>query len=393
MLKVLSIIGTRPEAIKMAPVIKELEKYPEAVDSRVCVTAQHREILDQILFLFSIKPDFDLDLMSKSQSLSNLTASILQSIGPVFDEFAPDLVLVQGDTTTVMATSMAAFYNNIPVGHVEAGLRSKKIDEPFPEEFNRRVAGLVATYHFAPTPNACMHLLKEGIPSSHVHICGNTVIDALYQVIKKPHRWENKKLYDLNDKIILITAHRRESFGEGLKHICQAIADLSRYYPEISFVFPVHPNPNVRNVVFDKLDGIANVRLTGPLNYMDFSLLMKKAYLILSDSGGVQEEAPALNVPVLVLRNVTERIEVVESGAAKLVGTETNRIVEATRLLLSDKHEYRKMAQAENPYGDGTAATKIVEFIAQKMNVELAEAITSDEIREWSEMEMPVTFS
>ena len=389
MLKILSVIGTRPEAIKMAPVINELEKYPQQFESQVCVTAQHREMLDLILEIFSIHPDFDLDLMRRSQSLSNLTSLILNSIESVFKKCSPDLVLVQGDTTTVMATSIAAFYNNIPVGHVEAGLRSKKMREPFPEEFNRKVAGLVSRYHFAPTLNACVHLLKEGVHSTHIHITGNTVIDALFQVTGRPHLWNEKKLTNLTDKIILVTAHRRESFGKGLENICQSIVKLSKFYPDVSFVYPVHLNPNVRQIVFEKLDGINNVILTGPLNYLDFSHLLKKSFLVLTDSGGIQEEATALNVPVLVLRNVTERVEAIETGAAKLVGTNVERIVAETRLLLSEKYEYQKMTQAENPYGDGTAAAKIVDFIAKEMNVELSFGTDKRVNKGWPEMKMP----
>jgi UDP-N-acetylglucosamine 2-epimerase (non-hydrolysing) len=390
MLKILNVVGTRPEAIKLAPVIKEVEKYPGQIESRVCVTGQHREMLDQILEIFSIRPDFDLNLMTQSQTLAQLAASLLKSIETVFDEFQPDLVLVQGDTTTAMTTSMVAFYHNIPVGHVEAGLRSNKMREPFPEEMNRRVATLVSTYHFAPTLSACMHLLKEGVPSSKVHITGNTVIDALYKVTERPHQWIEKKLGGLNDKIILVTAHRRENFSSGLEKICSAISELSKLYPDVSFVYPVPLNPKVSTVVSENLGGLNNVLLTGPLNYLDFCHLMKKSYLILCDSGGVQEQAPALDIPVLVLRNVTERTEAVESGAVKLVGTNPEKIVKETKLLLSDKAEYIKMKQAKNPYGDGAAAAKIVRFIANEMNVGLLQTVDSNNVKKWPSMDSRV---
>lgn len=367
MLKVLSIVGTRPEAIKMAPVIQELERYPYLFESIVCATAQHREMLDQILDLFSIVPDYDLNLMSPGQSLAQLTSRVIYEMDEVFEIVKPDLVLVQGDTTTVMAAGLAAFFRQIPVGHVEAGLRSKTLSEPFPEELNRRIAGLASSYHFAPTATACVHLLKEGVPSENICISGNTVIDALLDVTSRPHQFREKRLDNLDDQIILVTAHRRESFGRGLENICDAVARLANEHSDLTFVYPVHPNPNVRMTATAKLSGLVNMVLTDPLDYADFAHLMKKSLLILTDSGGVQEEAPSLGIPVLVLRNVTERVEAIESGAAILVGTDTDKIVAETNRLLEDRFAYKRMASAGNPYGDGHAAQKIVRFIAEKI--------------------------
>lgn len=363
MIKVLSIFGTRPEAIKMAPVVKELEKYPERFISRVCVTAQHREMLDQVLYLFEITPDYDLDLMQEGQTLSGLTARVFTALNPVLEEEKPDWVLVQGDTTTVMAASLVAFYHQIKVGHVEAGLRTGDKWQPFPEEVNRKIAGVVADLHFAPTETAKKNLLAEGVDLETIHVTGNTVIDALHMAAVMPFDLENSPLVGIpwDKKIILVTAHRRENFGRPLENICAALNDIAREYrEEVHIVYPVHPNPNVISVVYPKLKDFPNISLLEPLDYLPLVQLMKRSYLVITDSGGIQEEAPGLGKPVLVLREKTERPEGVKAGTVKIVGTDTKLIVKNIQKLISDREEYRKMANASNPYGDGESSKRIL---------------------------------
>lgn len=364
-LKVLTILGTRPEAIKLAPVIKKLERHPQ-VHSKVCVTAQHRELLDPFLRLFEIEPDWDLNLMQPDQTPSQVAARVLERLPLILEREQPDWVLLQGDTTTACAAALAAFYNGVKVAHVEAGLRSHAKEEPFPEELNRRVISQLAELHFAPTAQAKENLLREGIPPERVHVTGNTVIDALYLILKSPSSSgsslspEGLELLPRSGaKLILVTLHRRESFGEGLEGICLALRQLIEHNSDIELVWPVHPNPHVQRPVHRLLGGLKRVHLIEPLGYPAFIRLMERAYLILTDSGGIQEEAPALGKPVLVLRNKTERPEVLKTGAAKLVGTSPPAIIRETERLLRDQEEYRKMAAAENPYGDGHAAERI----------------------------------
>ncbi len=358
--KVMSIFGTRPEAIKMAPVIKELKKYPALISSEICVTAQHRQILDQVLTLFSLRPDFDLDLMEEDQHLAEISAKGLEKLDRLLRERKPELVLIQGDTTTAFITALAAFYNRIKVAHIEAGLRSYDNENPFPEEVNRRLITGLADLHFAPTEQARNNLLEEGIAEDRISVTGNPVIDALLGIAKRRERFPDRFLKGLKGKVILLTAHRRESFGKPLRNICLAAKEIALSHPEVKIIYPVHLNPNVQKVVFPLLKGIPNLYLISPLNYEAFVHLMKKSYLILTDSGGIQEEAPSLGKPVLVLREVSERPEVVEVGAAKLVGTGKKRIVQETERLLDCREEYERMAAAVNPYGDGKAAERIV---------------------------------
>mgnify|MGYP002639560583 FL=1 len=362
-MKILSIFGTRPEAIKMAPVVRELAKRPD-VESRVCVTAQHREMLDQVLDLFDIKPDVDLNLMRPDQSLAGLTAAVFTHLDPVLAEIKPDWVLVQGDTTTVMAAALNAYYRRIRVGHVEAGLRTHNKWEPFPEEINRRVAGVAADLHFAPTKWSRQNLLKEGVPEELVHVTGNPVIDALYFVAEQPvptmvadllSKYESKR-------IVLVTAHRRENFGQPLEEICAAIKSIAER-DDVQIIYPVHLNPNVQGTVKRLLGNVPNVLLLRPLEYLPLVHLMKNADLILTDSGGIQEEAPAFGVPVLVLRDVTERPEGVQSGTLKLVGTDAKKIVNEANYLLNDRLAHAAMAQAVNPFGMGDSAQKIVDVL------------------------------
>ncbi len=363
-LRVLSIFGTRPEAIKLAPVIAELRKRPGII-SKVCVTAQHREMLDQVLGVFGLAPDYDLNLMEKNQTLSRLAASVLGRLEAIFQSERPDWVLVQGDTTTVTAAALAAFYARAKVGHVEAGLRSHDKWQPFPEEINRRVAGVIADLHFAPTQQSRQNLLREGVPESRVVVTGNTVIDALRWVQSQP--WDPRSLgaaghalEDTGAKLVLVTAHRRENFGEPITQICAALRALAeRYGNGIRLFYPVHRNPNIWEPVHRLLAGIPNIVLTPPLEYLPLVHLMKRAYLVMTDSGGIQEEAPALGVPTLVFRGVTERPEAVESGNVRLVGCDRRRIVAEAVRLLDDPQEYLRMARAVNPYGDGHAAVRI----------------------------------
>ncbi len=362
-LKVLSIFGTRPEAIKLAPVIKALRARPEEFASRVCVTGQHRELLDQVLRLFDIHPDHDLAVMRPDQSLFYSTARILTELEPVLAREKPDWVLVQGDTTTCFVASLAAFYLRIPVAHVEAGLRSRDLTQPFPEEANRRLADALTTLHFAPTDGARQNLLAEGVPDSHIRVTGNTVIDALLDVAARPYDYARGPLAALpldSRRLVLVTAHRRESFGEPLRALCQAIRALAERYSDAHIVYPVHLNPNVQQPVREMLGGRDNVSLLEPLDYEPFVHLMKRSTLILTDSGGLQEEAPSLGIPVLVMREVTERPEGVAAGAARVVGTDTNTIVVAASELLDSPALRTRMSKAQNPYGDGKASQRIL---------------------------------
>jgi UDP-N-acetylglucosamine 2-epimerase (non-hydrolysing) len=365
-LKVLTIFGTRPEAIKMAPVLKVLEAHPDRVESRVCVTAQHRQMLDQVLELFDIVPDHDLDLMTQDQTLAQVTAAVSTHLEPVLAAERPDWVLVQGDTTTVMAASLLAFYHRIQVGHVEAGLRTRDKYRPFPEELNRRVAGVVADLHFAPTAWARDNLLHEGVPPETIYVTGNPVIDALLMVAGRPYHPESGPLAGLpwERRLILVTAHRRENFGRPLERICAALARIACRYPDdVHIVYPVHLNPHVQGPVYRLLGDVPNVTLLPPLDYLPLVHLMKRCTLVLTDSGGIQEEAPGLGVPVLVLREVTERPEGVEAGTVRLVGTRAEDILREASRLLDDPAAYQHMAHAVNPYGDGHAAEYIVEAL------------------------------
>ncbi|MEI7473753.1 MAG: UDP-N-acetylglucosamine 2-epimerase (non-hydrolyzing) [bacterium] len=362
-IRVLTVFGTRPEAIKMAPVVMELNKYPDKFESIVCVTAQHREMLDQVLSLFDIKPDFDLNVMRPNQNLWNLTAEVLVQMKDVFEKTKPHLVLVHGDTTTTLAVSLSAFYARIPVGHVEAGLRTFNKYYPFPEEINRVVTDAVSTFYYAPTQRSVDILVNSGIKSENVYLTGNTVIDALLYTI------ENNKL-DLSEfkldkslKTILLTSHRRENFGKPLEDICQAVLNLVEKNEDIQVVYPVHLNPNVRETVFKMLSNHPRIKLIEPLDYAPFSNLMKQSHIILTDSGGVQEEAPSLGIPVLVLREETERPEAVEFGTVKLVGCDTELITSTVQELLDNQDAYSKMSSASNPYGDGLSSKRIIDAI------------------------------
>lgn len=376
MLKILSIFGTRPEAIKMAPVIRELAKHPARIRSIVCVTAQHRQMLDQVLDLFDITPDYDLDLMKEGQSPTQVASLVLAQLEPILNKVKPEWVLVQGDTTTVMAAAIAAFYARVKVGHVEAGLRSFDKWRPFPEEVNRKIAGVTADLHFAPTEQSRQNLLAEGVPDENILVTGNTVIDALHWVANQPFGqsslahltsdFELENLQSSNIKLILVTAHRRENFGQPIRNICQALKDIAEQYDnEVHILYPVHLNPNIQDPVNRLLGDISNITLSPPLDYLPLVHLMKRSHLILTDSGGIQEEAPSLGIPVLVLREKTERPEAVEAGTVLLVGSERERIVRKVRQLLDDKEYYQKMAQSVNPYGDGLAAGRIVKALLE----------------------------
>ena len=370
-MKVLTVFGTRPEAIKLAPVIKELEKHPE-FESRVCVTAQHREMLDQVLELFEIKPDWDLNLMRKGQSLFDITADGLRALEPVLKEEKPDVVLVHGDTTTTFVASLAAYYLKIKIGHVEAGLRTYDKYNPFPEEMNRRLADTLCDLYFAPTELAKQNLLREGVPVEKVFVTGNTVIDALFLILSLESQAGGQQLLQTiglktqDSRLILVTGHRRESFGAGFEHICKGLRKIAEHYDDVQIVYPVHLNPNVQEPVHRILSGIDNVHLIEPLEYSPFAFLMNKAYLILTDSGGIQEESPALGKPVLVMREKTERPEAIEAGTARLVGTDSERIFTETQRLLDNADEYHKMARAINPFGDGKAAERIVQILLKR---------------------------
>jgi len=366
-MKILSIIGTRPEAVKMAPVVAELTRWPSA-EAHVLVTAQHRKLLDQVLHLFDITPDYDLDIMTADQSPSDVFAQVLERIRPVLADFRPDWVLVQGDTTTVLAATLAAAYFQVPVGHVEAGLRTYDRTNPFPEEINRILTDHVASLHFAPTKNARNSLLREGISEKNVYITGNTVVDALQVITARQLTSSTKGILNRlpsRKRLILVTAHRRENFGAPLQRIITALLQLADR-EDIHLVYPVHPNPSVNEPVKKALGSHRNISLLPPLDYMTFVHLMKNAYVILTDSGGIQEEAPGLGVPVLVMRAVTERPEAIEAGTAALVGSKTEKIVSVTTRLLNDKSAHQEMAQAINPFGDGKAAQKIVEILLRQ---------------------------
>ena len=369
--RVLVAFGTRPEAIKMAPVVTALATRPE-IELKVCITAQHRQMLDQVIQLFAITPDFDLDLMQPGQSLTQLTCRILTGMETVFEEFKPDMVLVHGDTTTTMATSLAAYYQQIAVGHVEAGLRTGNIYSPWPEEMNRKIAGAISSVHFAPTKMARDNLLREGVPEQNIHVTGNTVIDALLNVSAKirkddAQRTQFDHVFDFLDpqrKMILVTGHRRENFGGGFENICQAIARLSKR-DDVQIVYPVHLNPNVQGPVNRILTGCQNVHLIDPQDYLPFIYLMDRSHILLTDSGGIQEEAPSLGKPVLVMRDTTERPEAVEAGTVQLVGTDEDAIYDGVTRLLDDQDEHARMSRAHNPYGDGAAADRISKIVSE----------------------------
>ena len=361
--KCLIVFGTRPEAIKFAPIISEMEKCSDTMRAIVCVTGQHREMLDDVLDLFDIIPNYDLDIMQPNQALTDITCRVLRGLEAIIDQEKPDILLVQGDTTSSFAASLAAYYHKVPVGHVEAGLRSWDKYHPYPEEMNRRITDALTDLYFAPTSNARENLLKEGIAEECIIVTGNTVIDALLAASNMPYEFDIPELAKTDGSIILVTAHRRESFGSGLRSICQAIKRLAKYLPDITFVYPVHKNPRVVESAFSILNDQMNVLLIDPLPYLPFVHLMKRSVMILSDSGGIQEEAPSLNKPLLVLRDVTERPEVIEVGAARLVGTDQDTIFAETLRILEDQDIYQGMAKAKNPFGDGNAAERIVSSI------------------------------
>lgn len=379
---IMLVFGTRPEAIKMAPLVKELQRYPDEFKTTVCVTGQHRQMLDQVLHIFGIIPDQDLDIMKNGQDLYDVTSRVLLGMREVLIKEKPDVVLVHGDTTTSMVTALASFYQQIPVGHVEAGLRTYNIYSPWPEEMNRQITGRIATYHFAPTQLSRRNLLAEGIDDSSITVTGNTVIDALHIVVNKIRSDRDlsrnltksliKSGYDLRrlvggKKLVLVTGHRRENFGTGFINICNAIKCSALKYPDVDFVYPMHLNPNVRRPIHEvfgeNLNSCPNVFFIEPLEYLEFVFLMERSYFVLTDSGGIQEEAPGLGKPVLVMRDTTERPEAVSAGTVKLVGTDFRKIVEETECMLEDKASYSKMSRSINPYGDGMASSKIVDFL------------------------------
>lgn len=378
------VFGTRPEAIKMAPLVKAFQQQPEEFDTVVCVTGQHREMLDQVLKIFEITPDYDLNIMKQGQDLYDVTARVLTGMRDVLKEAQLDVVLVHGDTTTSTAAALAAFYQQIPVGHVEAGLRTHNIYSPWPEEMNRQITGRIATYHFAPTPLSRQNLLAEGVKGEQVAVTGNTVIDALYMVVDKikadreldaqlekllAEAGYDVKRLDGERRLVLITGHRRENFGEGFIRMCQAIKALTEKYPEVDFVYPMHLNPNVRRPIHEvfgeDLSRLGNMFFIEPLEYLSFVYLMEKSHIVLTDSGGIQEEAPGLGKPVLVMRDTTERPEALEAGTVKLVGTDYERIVAEVSALLDDRDYYEGMSRAVNPYGDGRACGRILKFLKQ----------------------------
>lgn len=382
MKKVMLVFGTRPEAIKMAPLVKEFQKHPETFKTIVCVTGQHRQMLDQVLQIFDITPDYDLNIMKQGQDLYDVTARVLTGMRDVLKEANPDVVLVHGDTTTSTASALAAFYQQIPVGHVEAGLRTHNIYSPWPEEMNRQITGRIATYNFAPTPLSKQNLLREAVAEASITVTGNTVIDALYWVVDKIKNDVslNSELegvlrnsgYDVERlangrKLVLITGHRRENFGEGFINMCTAIKDLTKKYPDVDFVYPMHLNPNVRKPIHEvfgeDLSDLGNMFFIEPLEYLSFVYLMEKSTIVLTDSGGIQEEAPGLGKPVLVMRDTTERPEALDAGTVKLVGTDYDKIVGEVSVLLDDEAAYERMSKAVNPYGDGLACGRIVETL------------------------------
>ncbi len=378
MKKILLVFGTRPEAIKMAPLVKEFQKDTQNFKVKVCVTAQHREMLDQVLNLFKIIPDYDLNLMKPNQDLNQLTSRIILKIKPIFEEFKPDMVLVHGDTATTFATSLSAYYQKIKIGHIEAGLRTGSLYSPWPEEGNRKLTAVLTDYHFAPTATSKSNLLNEGVSDLSVYVTGNTVIDALKLVVSKIKNNKRLRLQiektifnsgfkKLNSKFILVTGHRRENFGEGFLNICKALKAIAEKNPEINILYPVHLNPNVRKPVNALLSDIVNIKLVEPFQYEEFVYLMNKSYLILTDSGGIQEEAPSLGKPVLVMRETTERPEAKKAGTVKLVGSGKESILIEVQKLLDDNSEYQKMSKAHNPYGDGSASKKIVKIIKKEL--------------------------
>ncbi|MDO5582690.1 MAG: UDP-N-acetylglucosamine 2-epimerase (non-hydrolyzing) [Mitsuokella multacida] len=362
----MTVFGTRPEAIKMAPIVLELQKHPDTIVPVVAVTAQHREMLDQVLNLFHIKPDHDLNIMAAGQTLFDITTRAMMGLDKVLTEEEPDIVLVHGDTTTTFAGALAAYYHQTAVGHVEAGLRTHNKYSPFPEEMNRRLTGCIADLNFAPTSTSEANLLAENVPPESIFVTGNTVIDALHHTVRDDFDFQENSLKDVdfaNKRIILVTTHRRENLGEPMRHVYKALKQLTEEFDDVEVVFPVHKNPKVREVVNEELGGLAKVHLIDPLDYEPFANLMHRAYLILTDSGGVQEEAPALGKPVLVLRDTTERPEAVDAGTVKLIGTDRERVYEEAKKLLTDKAEYSRMAESVNPYGDGKAAARIIQAI------------------------------
>ena len=382
MKKIMLVFGTRPEAIKMCPLVKEFQKHPEAFRTIVCVTGQHREMLDQVLHLFEIKPDYDLNIMKQGQDLYDVTARVLTGMRDVLKEAQPDIVLVHGDTTTSTAAALAAFYQQIPVGHVEAGLRTHNIYSPWPEEMNRQITGRIATYHFSPTLLSKQNLLKENVNPDRILVTGNTVIDALHLVVRKIkmdtaldaelEQTLRQCGYDVSRlqsgrRLVLITGHRRENFGEGFISMCTAIKDLTKKYPTVDFVYPMHLNPNVRKPIHEvfgsDLSGLSNMFFIEPLEYLSFVYLMEKSSIVLTDSGGIQEEAPGLGKPVLVMRDTTERPEALEAGTVKLVGTDYDKIMYEVSELLDDAEAYEKMSRAVNPYGDGVACGRIINYL------------------------------
>ena len=382
MKRIMLVFGTRPEAIKMAPLVKEFEKHPDEFDTIVCVTGQHREMLDQVLKIFDIKPNYDLNIMKQGQDLYDVTCRVLTGMRDVLKEVQPDVVLVHGDTTTSTASALAAFYQQIPVGHVEAGLRTRNIYSPWPEEMNRQITGRIATYNFSPTQLSRQNLLEERVDDEKITVTGNTVIDALYWVVEKIKNDKDLSIelqdillkagYNTNRlntgrRLVLITGHRRENFGDGFIHICNAIKTLTQNYPDVDFVYPMHLNPNVRKPIHEvfgeDLSDLGNMFFIEPLEYLSFVYLMEKSSIVLTDSGGIQEEAPGLGKPVLVMRNTTERPEALDAGTVKLVGTDYDTIVNSVSTLLNNKEEYNKMSKAVNPYGDGKACGRIVDFI------------------------------
>lgn len=384
MKKILLVFGTRPEAIKMAPLVKEFQKYPYDFETVVCVTGQHREMLDQVLHIFDIVPDYDLNIMKQGQDLYDVTSRVLLGMRDVLKEVSPDFVFVHGDTTTSTAAALAAFYQQIPVAHVEAGLRTHNIYSPWPEEMNRQLTGRIANCHFSPTPLSKQNLLKENVDEQHILVTGNTVIDALYWVVDKINTDQTLKTplvnqlqkfgYDVSrlrgdKKLVLITGHRRENFGDGFIHICEAIKTLSQKYPDVDFVYPMHLNPNVRRPIHEvfgeHLDNFDNMFFIEPLEYLSFVYLMEKSYIVLTDSGGIQEEAPGLGKPVLVMRDTTERPEALTAGTVKLVGTDYDKIVNHVSELIDNPEAYNLMSKAVNPYGDGKACSRIVNFLKE----------------------------
>lgn len=382
MKKILLVFGTRPEAIKMAPLVKEFQKYSKNFKIAVCVTAQHREMLDQVLDLFQIIPEYDLNIMSSNQDLYDITSTILLKIKPVLENFNPDVVLVHGDTATTFAVSLASYYQKIKIGHVEAGLRTGDLYSPWPEEGNRRLTSIITDFHFSPTETSKQNLLNEGVKNSSIIVTGNTVIDALQLTLNKvsssvelKSKIENNIIQsgfkELHSKFLLVTGHRRENFGKGFLNICESLKILAESNPDVFILYPVHLNPNVRKPVNRLLSNINNIKLVEPFQYTEFLYLMSLSYIILTDSGGIQEEAPTLGIPVLLMRDTTERPEAISSGVVKLIGTNTYNIVKESQKLLDNKHHYKEMSNSTNPYGDGTASSKIVNFFRSMIKEEV----------------------